>query len=58
MIEKRYQTYSKEELTWSKWFKFSDSNKSHEAERLNRDPEQKWQLKNKLRNEFRLAAAR
>lgn len=58
MIEKRFQTYSKEGLTWSRWFKFSNSNNPHEAERLNRSPEQKWQLKNKLRNEFRLVATR
>lgn len=56
MIEKRYQTYSKEGLTWCKWFHFSDSNNPHEAERLNRDPEHKWQLRNKLRNEFRFVA--
>lgn len=53
MIQKRYQVWKPIGLVWTDWFHYSDSNSPHEAERLNRDPELKWQLKNKLRNQYR-----
>ena len=42
MIQKRYQYYSKDGIKWTEWF-----NWPHE----NYKPE--WQLKNKLKNEYR-----
>lgn len=42
MMEKRYQYYSKEGIKWTNWFKISDNT-----------IQTKWQLKNKLLNEYR-----
>lgn len=50
MIEKRFQTYFKTGLGWSKWFLFSNGT-MEECIRLNK--EQKFQYGKKLLNEFR-----
>lgn len=41
MLQKRYQYYSKDGIKWTEWF-------HHRY-----DTEDKWQIKNKLRNEYR-----
>ena len=41
MIIKRYQYYSKNGIVWTSWFKWDSDI---------RDP---WQLKNKLKNEYK-----
>lgn len=41
MTYKRYQMYTRDGIVWSSWFKWDSDN---------RDP---WQLKNKLKNEYR-----
>lgn len=45
MIQKRYQHYAKEGIVWTEWFKISDN-----------APMEPWQLKNKLKNEYREVA--
>jgi len=42
MLQKRYQRYSKEGITWTQWFNISSSTE--------KEP---WQVKGKLRNEYR-----
>lgn len=44
MIEKRYQLFTKEGLKWSSWFKITVSTVL-----------EYWQLKGKLKNEYREA---
>ena len=39
-MEKRYQYYSKDGIKWTNWFKCNYS-------------DEKWQLKNKLKNEYK-----
>lgn len=41
-MEKRFQFYGKNGIEWSNWFRVKDS-----------EPKDKWQIKNKLRNEYR-----
>ena len=41
-MQKRYQYYAQDGIKWTKWFKISDDY-----------PRDKWQLKNKLLNEYR-----
>lgn len=40
---KRYQYYTKEGITWTKWFPC-------------RDTGEHWQLKNKLKNEYKVVS--
>lgn len=50
MIQKRYQFFSKEGIKWTDWF--NTPKKDEELEHLN--VHQKWQVKGKLLNEFRI----
>ena len=54
IIEKRYQIYTSIGLRWSEWFKFCDGD-SNTLKLIQANPEYKWQLKNKLLNEFRVS---
>ena len=54
MIEKRYQFHTKSGKQWTNWFKFSESNSKQELDKLSKNPETKWQLKNDLLNEYRI----
>lgn len=40
--QKRYQRYTKDGIEWTDWFNYSEN-----------APETPWQVKNKLKNEFR-----
>lgn len=50
MIQKRYQYWSGQGITWSGWFNYYPDNGQLQTLRT----EEKWQLKNKLLNEFRI----
>ena len=50
MIEKRYQYYSSEGIQWSSWIPYVEDNSMLDSLKAN----EKWQLKDKLRNEFRI----
>ena len=50
MIQKRYQFFSKEGIKWTDWF---DTLK-RDKELNNLIDTQKWQVKDKLLNEFRI----
>ena len=50
MIEKRYQYYSNEGIQWSSWIPYVEDNSMLDSLKAN----EKWQLKDKLRNEFRI----
>ena len=41
MVQKRYQYYSKEGIQWTPWFAYNG-------------PQEPWQLKNRLKNEYRI----
>lgn len=50
MIQKRYQYYSKNGIRWTSWRNFCDD----DAELSRLQSEEKWQLKNKLLNEYKI----
>ncbi|MBO7692959.1 MAG: hypothetical protein J6Y28_01675 [Acholeplasmatales bacterium] len=51
MIQKRYQHYNKDnKIVWTDWFNILTDDKNIEQLRK----EQYWQLKGKLKNEFRI----
>ena len=49
MIQKRYQFQGKSGIEWSDWYDYEEDDT--ELEELQ---DQKWQLKNKYRQEFRI----
>ena len=49
MIQKRYQRYTKEGITWSPWYVVS-----HDDKQLKKFQKEKYQLGNALRNEYRI----
>lgn len=49
-IQKRYQYISKEGVVWSDWYHYSDDDSLLKVFQK----EEKFQLQNKLRNEFRV----
>ena len=50
MIQKRYQYWSGHEILWTDWFDYCpDNGQLHILQ-----TEEKWQLKNKLLNQFRI----
>ena len=50
MIEKRYQYYTPNGIEWSKWFPSREDDSEFDTLRN----EEKWQIKNKLLNDFRI----
>lgn len=50
MIQKRYQYYSKTGIAWTEWFNYRKDN----GQLSTLQKEEKWQVKNKLLNEFRV----
>lgn len=46
MVEKRYQWLSNTGIRWTKWFPFKKGNSTKGLE--------KWQVRNKLLNEYRI----
>lgn len=50
MIQKRFEYWSAQGKTWSDWFDYEKDNN----QLVNLQTSEKWQLKNKLRNEFRV----
>jgi len=50
MVQKRYQRFTKDGIVWSSWMNFC--NDDSKLEYLQK--EEKWQLKPKLKNEFRI----
>lgn len=51
MIEKRYEYFGPKGKVWTKWFTTSLNDSDLEMLQKN----DKWQVKNKLRNEYRIA---
>ena len=50
MIQKRYQYWAHEGVVWTPWVDYcEDDSQLKEIEKM-----YKWQLKNKLKNEFRV----
>ncbi len=49
MIQKRYQFQGKSSIEWSDWYNYDEDDSL-----LEELQDQKWQLKNKYRQEFRL----
>jgi len=50
MIQKRYQYWSRDGIVWTSWINYCEDDS--QLEELKET--YKWQLKNKLKNEFRL----
>ena len=50
MIQKKYEYFSKEGKKWTQWFNYREKDEDF-FDLLN---DEKWQLKNKLRNDFRI----
>lgn len=50
MIQKRYQYMENSKIVWSDWYNYTDDDSQ-----LKELQSQKWQLKNKYLQEFRLA---
>lgn len=50
MIQKRYEYWTAKGKLWTDWFNYCDDNGQLETLRQ----EEQWQIKNKLRNEFRV----
>lgn len=50
MIQKRYQRFSKDGIVWSSWMNYCEDDS--QLDKLQK--ENKWQLKPKLKNEFRI----
>lgn len=51
MLQKRYESYGPKGKAWTKWF---DLMGSKDADLPKLQKEEKWQVKDKLRNEFRI----
>ena len=51
MIQKRYEYYGPNGIQWTDWFNYSKEDSLLKVFQK----EEKWQVMNKLRNEFRLA---
>lgn len=49
-IEKRYQHWSRDGIVFTPWFKIRDTDEDYE----HLVKEEKWQMKNKLKNEYRI----
>lgn len=50
MIQKRYQSFTPSGVAWTDWFDYCEDDS--QLSRLQN--EEKWQLKNKLKNGFRI----
>ena len=50
MIQKRFQYWTAQGVVWSNWFNYCKNNGQLKDLQVN----EKWQLKNKLLNEFRI----
>ena len=50
MIQKRYEYWSGQGKTWSDWFDYCEDN----GQLITLQREEQWQLKNRLKNEFRV----
>ena len=50
MIQKRFQYWSRGEILWTDWFNYREDN----GQLHSLQTEEKWQLKNKLLNEYRV----
>ena len=50
MIQKRFQYWSVQGILWTDWFDYCEDN----GQLQTLQTEEKWQLKNKLLNEFRI----
>ena len=48
MIQKRFQYQGKSSVKWTDWYNYTDDDSQ-----LEKLQDQKWQLKNKYRQEFR-----
>ena len=50
MIQKRFEYWSAQGKTWTDWFNYCEDNGQLQTLKA----EEKWQLKNKLQNQFRV----
>jgi hypothetical protein len=50
MIQKRFQYYSRTGIAWTEWFDYCKDN----GQLASLQQEEKWQLKNKLLNQYRI----
>ena len=50
MIQKRYQTFSSQGIIWTEWYDYIEDDSKLEY----LQKEDAWQLKPKLKNEFRI----